>query len=131
MTHSTRASTSPIEIKVENHCYNNLLALIRSSLKQPNPNLPHYESGYFLLSGKRLFIACSKKEGKQEWYAEYGKKQTPEEALDNACYDYSSPITFYKSAKSFRGIFNFIKERYEFEQMWEEYETQWKEMRTA
>lgn len=119
MTYSTRASASPIEIKVENHCYNNLLVLISSSLKQPNTNLPHYQSGYFRLSGKRLFIACSKQDGKQKWYAECGKEQTPEEALDNACYDYSRPITFYKSAKSFRGIYNLIKEQYAREQMWE------------
>jgi hypothetical protein len=132
MTNETKPTTTPVVIEVENNSYTDLLVLVSSSLTQPNPNLTHYKSGYFRLCGKELIISCSKRDREgQKWSAKFGERATPEEVIANSPYDYSHPICFYKNAKSFRGIYNFILERQTSEQKWERLEREWKEMRTA
>jgi len=132
MTNEGRLRTNPVEIEVEGKSYTDLLVLVCNTLTQPNPNLSHYKVGYFRLCGKELIISCSKSEGEgQFWYARFGNKETTEEVIENSYYDYSHPVYFYKNAKSFRGIYNFILERYRSEQQWERLEREWKGMRTA
>jgi len=132
MTKATALMTTPVEIEVEGKSYTDLLVLVSSSLTQPNPNLSHYKRGYFRLCSKELIISCSKRDNEgQDWYARYGEEETRAEETANFPYDYSHPIYFYKNAKSFKGIYNFILERYRSEQEWERLEREWKGMRTA